>query len=126
MDPLPTDSVQPPPDLRTLALRLLLETVEHSLNGACGEGRTPPGRGELWPALRSKCGELSALILRAHDPGEAAAYVLGYLPAHFEYVFEQLFGRKRRPAPEGFDAVRPVAWRDADLASPRTNPNGRR
>jgi hypothetical protein len=113
MDPLPTDTGQPPADLRTLALRLLLATVERSLNGAGEAGRPPPGRGELWPALRSKCGELSALILRAHDPGEAAAYVLGYLPAHFEYVFEQLFGRKRRPAPEGFDAVPRVALRDA-------------
>jgi hypothetical protein len=49
----------------------------------------------LWRALRCKCGELRALVLRADDPGEAAAYVLNYLPKHFEGVCE------RAPAPAG-------------------------
>jgi hypothetical protein len=60
------------------------------------QGRTD-SEAQLWQLLRSKCGELSSLVLRADDPGEAAAYVLGYLPKHLEYVFEELFGRKRRP-----------------------------
>lgn len=61
-----------------------------------GEGDTG-GQAELWQAFRLKCGELSALILRADDPGEAAAYVLDYLPDHFDYVFELVYGRKRHP-----------------------------
>jgi hypothetical protein len=44
-----------------------------------------------------KCGELSALVLRADDPGQAAAYVLRYLPKHLEDVFEVVRGQKRRP-----------------------------
>jgi hypothetical protein len=65
----------------------------------------------LWQALRFKCGELSALVLRADDPAEAAGYVLGYLPKHFDYVFEQLFGRKRLPTSRGPESVPPVALR---------------
>jgi len=104
-----------PPALRALALGLLLERGVTTLGG--GSGDEPPprvgldqgdadGEGPLWQALRSKCGELSALVLRADDPGEAAAYVLRYLPKHFEYVFEQLFGPKRRPVLSD-----PGAWR---------------
>jgi hypothetical protein len=78
-----------------------------------GEGeRGADGEGQLRQALRSKCGELSALVLQAHDPREAAAYALDYLPKHFEYVFEQLLGRKRAPAVSDFKAVRPAALRD--------------
>jgi hypothetical protein len=47
----------------------------------------------LWQATRCKCGELSALVLRADDPEEAAAFVLGYLPKHFKYVLEPAQGR---------------------------------
>src|SRR5262249_20315387 len=60
------------------------------------EGGTE-GKTELWQALHGKCGELSALVLRADDPGLAAAYVLHYLPKHLEYVFEVVRGQKRRP-----------------------------
>jgi hypothetical protein len=70
------------------------------------------GEGPLWQALRSKCGEISALVLRAEDPGEAAAYVLGYLPKHFEYVFEQLFGSKRKPVLKDSEAWRQISWAD--------------
>jgi hypothetical protein len=106
-----------PPALRALALGLLLETGATTLaGGSRDEPPWPPGldqgdadgEGPLWQALRSKCGEISALVLRADDPGEAAAYVLGYLPKHFEYVFEQLFGPKRRPVlrdPEAWGQV---------------------
>jgi len=104
-----------PPALRALALSLLLERDVNTLAGGSRDEPPPPvgldqgdaeGEGPLWQALRSKCGEISALVLRADDPGEAASYVLGYLPKHFEYVFEQLFGRKRRPVLKG-----PEAWR---------------
>jgi hypothetical protein len=50
---------------------------------------------ELWQELRDKCDELSALVLRADDPKEAATYVLGYLPKHFDYLFELLYGPRR-------------------------------
>jgi hypothetical protein len=70
------------------------------------------GEGPLWQALRAKCGEISALVLRADDPGEAAAYVLGYLPKHFEYVFEQLFGPKRSPVLRDCEAWRQAAGGD--------------
>jgi hypothetical protein len=66
----------------------------------------------LWQTLRCKCAELSALVLRADDPGEAAAYVLGYLPKHFDYVFEQLGGPKYRPVSGGCEAVCQAALRD--------------
>jgi hypothetical protein len=102
-----------PPALRALALGLLIETGATLLGGTRDEPPAPPGsvavgaegEGPLWQALRSKCGELSALVLRADDPGEAAAYVLDYLPQHLEHVFEQLFGRKGRTVPN-----RPGVW----------------
>jgi hypothetical protein len=93
MDPLlPNGALRSFP--RALALGLSIETVEPLLNQSIEGPLPPPGQRELWQALRSKCGELSALVLRANDPGEAAEYVLGYLPKHFEYVFEQLFGQR--------------------------------
>jgi hypothetical protein len=92
----------------------LLETVVPLLNRSPERNTGLPGPGEggadakdeVWETLRSKCDELSAVVLRAHDPGEAAKYVLRYLPKHFEFVFEQLFGRKRQPDLSGFDPAR--------------------
>jgi hypothetical protein len=59
----------------------------------------------LWQALRRKCGELRGLVLQAGDPAEAAAYVLDYLPSHFEDVFERatayLEGSGRKPEVSG-------------------------
>ena len=105
MNPFPPNTALSPTARRALALGLLLETVVPWLDNSQDECPAHPGRGQggadgeadLWQALRCKCGELSSLVLRAHDPGEAAAYVLGYLPQHLEYVFELLFGRKRLP-----------------------------
>ena len=104
MDPFQPNTGVLPPALRALALGLLVETVVPLLNNSRDESPVPFGRGasgeegeaELWQSLRGKCGELSALVLRADDPGEAAAYVLGYLPKHFEYVFELIDGLKGR------------------------------
>ena len=130
MDPLQPNTAPLPPALRALALGLLIENGISLLNRSREESPASPGQGErgangegeLWQALRCKCGELSALVLRAHDPGEAATYVLGYLPKQFEHVFEQVYGRKRRPVLGGFEAARQVAlrngWHDADPASP--------
>jgi hypothetical protein len=94
-----------PPALRALALGLLIETGVSLLNNSREEGPVPlgqngrgaDGESELWQKLRYKCGELSALVLQADQPGEAASYVLGYLPKHFDFVFEQVYGGKRRP-----------------------------
>jgi Na+-driven multidrug efflux pump len=112
MNPLLHNTAPLPPALRALALGLLIETGVAILGGSQDATPVPPGPdeggadgdGSLWQALRHKCGELSALVLRADDPGEAAAFVLGYLPKHFEHVFEQLFGQKRRPVLNGFGA----------------------
>jgi hypothetical protein len=98
----------------------LIEAVVPLLNKMQEGSPVPPGQGgggadgegELWQALRSKCGELAALVLRAQNPREAAAYVLGYLPKHLECVFEQLFGRKRAPVLSDFQAVPPLALRN--------------
>jgi hypothetical protein len=101
MDTLHPSTGQLPPTLRALALGLLVETVVPLLAKPRVEIAAPPGSGngeakgkaELWQAMRGKCGELSALVLRADDPKEAAAYVLGYLPKHFKYVLEPAQGR---------------------------------
>jgi hypothetical protein len=77
-------------------LGLLVETVVPLLLKSRDESVAPPRAGDgeaetkaaLWQAMRCKCGELSALVLRADDPEEAATYVLGYLPKHFKYVLE--------------------------------------
>jgi hypothetical protein len=92
-----------PPTLRALALGLLVETVVPALTRSAGESPVPPDQdkkgadatAELWQELRGKCDELSALVLRADNPEEAAAYVLGYLPKHFDYLFDLLCGPKR-------------------------------
>jgi hypothetical protein len=120
MDPLQPNTGLLPPALRALALGLLVETVVPLLNNAREAGSLPPGPGageedgkaELWQALRCKCGELSALVLRAADPGEAAAYVLGYLPKHIEYVLELIHGQKRRPVVGDQQAASPGIHRN--------------
>ena len=120
MNPLLHNTAPLPPALRALALGLLIEAGATMLGGARDEALVPPGpdkggadgEGPLWQALRYKCVELSALVLRARDPGEAAAFVLGYLPKHLEQVFEQLFGQKRRPVPKSSGARRLVAVGD--------------
>jgi hypothetical protein len=106
-----------PPALRALALGLLIEAGVTVLGGARNKPPVPPdpdelsveGEGPFWQALRNKCWELSALVLRADDPGEAAAYVLAYLPKHIEHVFEQLFGHTRRSLPSRHEAWSQVA-----------------
>ena len=124
MDPLQPNTALLPPALRALALGLLIETGVSLLNKTPNDNGASSGQseGELWQALRYKCGELSALVLRARDPGGAAAYVLGYLPRQFEHVFGQVDGRKRRPALGAFEAARQVAlrngWHSAGPASP--------
>jgi hypothetical protein len=117
MDPLQPNTGALPPSLRALTLGLLLETVVPMLSRSRSEGRVPScdgeraadGKAELWKDLRCKCAELSALVARADDPGEAAAYVLGYLPKDFEYVFEHLGNGKRRPGLGGCEPVRQLA-----------------
>ncbi len=120
MDPLQSNTGLLPPALRALALGLLVETVVPLLNKSRDERPVPldqgerdaDGKAELWQALHCKCGELSALVLRADDPEEAAEYVLGYLPKHLEYVFELVYGQKRRSVLTGFESVGPAALGD--------------
>jgi hypothetical protein len=110
-----------PPTLRALALGLLIETGVSLLNKSREESPVPPGQdesgadgeGSLWQNLRGKCGELSALVLRADHPNEAASYVLDYLTKHFDFVFEQIYGQKRRPVPGDGEAARQIALQDA-------------
>jgi hypothetical protein len=114
MDPLQPNTALLPPALRALALGLLIETGASLLNKSSEDNGASSGQaeGELWQALRCKCGELSALVLRAEDPGEAATYVLGYLPKHFDYVFEQVYGRLRRPVLGVLPSVSQLALRN--------------
>jgi Na+-driven multidrug efflux pump len=137
MEPLQPNTALLPPAQRALALGLLIEAVLPLLNRTREESRVYPGslergsdgKAELWQALRCKCAELSTLVLRCDDPGEAASYVLGYLPKHLEYVFEELFGRKRSPMLR-FEAAGPVASRNGRReavpaeAGPRPCPPG--
>jgi hypothetical protein len=111
MESLQPNTARLPPALRALALSLLIETGAPLLNGSHAESPEPPSQGELWQALRCKCGELSALVLRAEDPGEAIAFVLGYLPKHFQYAFA-LCGRKQPPALADFEAGLQSAWQE--------------
>jgi hypothetical protein len=123
MDPFQPNTSPLPPALRALALGLLVETVVPMLHKSRQERPAPSGQGEreadgraeLWQDLRCKCGELSALVLRADDPGEAAAYVLGYLPKHFEYIFELLYSQKRRPRLSDSEPAYQVAMREGGL-----------
>ena len=114
MDPLQPNTALLPPALRALALGLLIETGVSLLNKTSNDNGASSGQseGELWQALRYKCGELSAMVLRAEDPGEAATYVLGYLPKHFDYVFEQVYGPKRRPVLGALPPVSQLALRN--------------
>jgi hypothetical protein len=106
MNPLPPNTGVLPPVPRALALSPLMETVVPRLSDSREASAAAPSpreadaenRAELWRALRSKCGELSVLVLRADDPAEAARYVLGYLPEHLDYVFELVRGPKPRLA----------------------------
>jgi hypothetical protein len=130
MDPCQPNTGLLPPALRALALGLLVESVVPLLNHSQEADPVPPGpeegeegKAELWQALRGKCGELSALVLRAGDPAEAAAYVLDYLPKHFEYVFELIYGQKRRPVPNDREAVGQVARRNGKPSSVISNPS---
>jgi hypothetical protein len=107
MDPFQPGTGQLPPALRALALGLLVETVVPLLARSRPERVAPPGAGDgdaegkagLWQAMRCKCEELSALVLRADDPQEAVAYVLGYLPKHFQYVLKPAQGRPATSTP---------------------------
>jgi hypothetical protein len=104
MNSLDLTTGQLPPALRALAMGLVAEMAVPMLNESRPDSSVPAGRGgrsadagaASWKALRWKCDELMALVLQADDPEEAAAYVLRYLPKHFEYVFKLLCGRKRR------------------------------
>jgi hypothetical protein len=128
MNSLPPNTAPRPVSLRASALARLIDNVVTALNTLGEEGPEPLGSGwrgtfreaELWQALRRKCGELSDLVCRADRPGAAAAYVLGYLPKHFEDILDLLFGRKRLRAPGGLEAARPVASADGSRgADPR-------
>jgi hypothetical protein len=109
MNSQPPNLVPLPLPPRAFVLALRIDNVVTALNGL-GEDRPGPGGShwrdtfrevEMWQALRLKCGELAALVCRADRPGEAAAYVLGYLPTHLEDILEPLCGRKRHPAVGG-------------------------
>src|SRR5262249_59074200 len=113
MEPLEPNTARLSPALRALALSLMIETGGPLLNHSRAESFEPPGQGELWQALRCKCDELSALVLRADDAGEAIAFVLGYLPKHFQYAFE-LCGRKHPPALADSAAGRQTGSRDGE------------
>jgi hypothetical protein len=52
------------------------------------------GNGELWQALRYKCGELLALVVRADDPKEAAEHVLDYLPKYLDHLLGPHWARQ--------------------------------
>ena len=86
MPPLQPNTALLPPALRALALGLLVETALPSPHRWPGGGELPPGKADLWRALRRKCGEVRALVLQADDPAEAAAYALDSLPKHLEDV----------------------------------------
>ena len=110
MDLLQPNTGGLPPALRALALGLLVETAVPLRNKTLQEENpVPPGQGEgnteheavSWETLRGKCRELSNLVLLTADPGEAAAYVLAYLPRHIEDVLELVHCQKRPPVPPG-------------------------
>src|SRR5262249_14225619 len=105
METLQPNTAQLSPALRAHALSLLIETGASILNHPHAESPEPPGQGELWQALRWKCGELSALVLRADDPGEAIPFVLASPPRPFQYAFGW-GGRKPPPALAHFEAGR--------------------
>ena len=98
MNPLPPNTALLSPTLRALALGLLVETAVPLENAPHQESpalsllgpEENEGTEELWKALRGKCGELSALVLQSDDPRQAAAFLLGYLPRHFDRAFKSI------------------------------------
>ena len=120
MDPCYPNTGPLSPTQRALALGLLVETVVPMLTrsrgespGPCAQGeRGGDGQAELWQTLRAKCDDLATLVLWADDPEEAAAYVLGYLPKHLEYLFELSHSQKRVPLLDSVEAVGEVARRN--------------
>jgi hypothetical protein len=103
MNPVDPNTGKLPPSLRALAMGLVVETVvpmlgrsQHKNGAAAGHGARGDDAGpETWRDLRWKCDELMGLVLQTDDPQEAATYVLGYLPKHFDRVFELLSGQRR-------------------------------
>jgi hypothetical protein len=101
MNTLDPTAGQLPPTLRALAMGLVAETVVPVPNKLRPDSPVPSGHDETGADgraaalrdLRWKCDELMALVLRADDPEKAAAYVLRYLPKHFDHVFDLLCGR---------------------------------
>jgi hypothetical protein len=120
MDPFHPNTGPLSPTLRALALGLLVETVVPMLSRARGESPGPraggqggaDGKAELWQNLRARCDDLATLVLQADEPEEAAAYVLGYLPKHLDYLFELLCGQKRVRVLDGVKAMCEVAHRN--------------
>jgi hypothetical protein len=98
MNPLPPNTALLSPTLRALALGLLVETavpLENTAHHECPAlsllgPEEVEGNEDLWMALRGKCGELSAIVLQADDPRQAAAFLLGYLPRHFDRAFKSI------------------------------------
>jgi hypothetical protein len=85
-------------------------------SGAQSE-RNGDGQAELWRNLRAKCDDLATLVLWADNREEAAAYVLGYLPKHLDYLFEllsipKLSIPKRAPVLDSVEAGDGVARRN--------------
>ena len=120
MSPLDPNTCRLPPALRALAMGLVVDTVMPKPNTSPQAGPAPAGNGAKnadpraasWQDLQWKCDELLTLALQTDDPEEAAAYVLGYFPRHFRYVFELLGGRKGGHVSE--DAVYSVGGTGGD------------
>ena len=120
MDPFHPNTGPLSPTQRALALGLLVEMVVPMLTRSRGESpgsgaqsaRGGDGQAELWQNLRARCDDLATLVLSADNREEAAAYVLGYLPKHLEYLFELLYSRKRMPVLYSVEAAGEVARRN--------------
>jgi Na+-driven multidrug efflux pump len=120
MDPFHPNTGPLSPTQRALALGLLVEMVEPLFTRSRGESPGPGarserggnGQSELWRNLRAKCDDLATLVLWADNREEAAAYVLGYLPKHLEYLFELLSMQKRVPLLDTVKAGGGVARRN--------------
>ena len=120
MDPFHPNTGPLSPTQRALALGLLVEMVEPMFTKSRGESpgsgaqseKGPDGQAELWRNLRARCDDLATLVLWADNREEAAAYVLGYLPKHLEYLFELLSIQKRAPVLDVVEAGGGVARRN--------------
>jgi Na+-driven multidrug efflux pump len=125
MDPLNPNTAPLSPTQRALALGLLVEMVVPMFTKSRGESagsgaqseRGGEGQAELWRKLRAKCDDLATLVLWADDRHEAAAYVLGYLPKHLDYLFELLSVPKRAPVLESVEAGGGLARRNGKVYS---------